>query len=208
MMCRHSPAAVKTGISQVAKPQNTTAAPSIMPRVALTMGASAISTIRAPARIVMAQAPMATQYGGSRSTGRNSNHIMRAATNMPAAAYRNTPTDHAHTATMASAFCIDGIVGSSVAEATAIDWLATTQINQEPLAWATTGRSTRLNTAVHGMTYPRASHVTTATISNTAVVMWCPDSAIRTPRTLVPAINVKNPKARRGAVKSFHSSCG
>jgi hypothetical protein len=84
--CRHHPAATRAGINQVANAQKTTAAPAIKPRVAATMGASAISTIRAAARMVMAQAPMATQYGGLRSVGLNSYSMIRAATKMPAAA--------------------------------------------------------------------------------------------------------------------------
>ena len=48
-------------MSQVAKAQKTTEVPAIRPRVASTIGASAISTMRAPASTVMALAPIATQ---------------------------------------------------------------------------------------------------------------------------------------------------
>ena len=41
------------------------------PRVTATIGASAISTIRAPASTVMARAPIETQYGGVSSSGPN-----------------------------------------------------------------------------------------------------------------------------------------
>ena len=56
----------------MAKAQNATDIPPINPRVAATMGASAISTIRAPASTVIAAAPMATQYGAVRSRGTRS----------------------------------------------------------------------------------------------------------------------------------------
>ena len=51
------------------KAQNNTAVPAMSPRVAATIGASAICTMRAPATTVMAVAPMATHYGGVRSSG-------------------------------------------------------------------------------------------------------------------------------------------
>ena len=70
----------------MANAQKTTAAPAIKPRVAAPIGASAISTIRKAARMVMVQAPMATQYGGLRSVGLNWYSIIRAAAKMPAAA--------------------------------------------------------------------------------------------------------------------------
>ena len=41
---------------------------------------------------------------------------------------------------------------SRVAAETATDWLATTQMNHVPFASATTGRSDRPSTALHGMT--------------------------------------------------------
>ena len=53
----------------MAKAQNTTASPAIRPRVTATIGASAISTIRAPASTVIAIAPIDTQYGGFSSSG-------------------------------------------------------------------------------------------------------------------------------------------
>jgi hypothetical protein len=56
----------------VAKHQNSTDMPATSPRVASTIGASAISTIRAPASTLIAAAPMATQYGGVRSCGLSS----------------------------------------------------------------------------------------------------------------------------------------
>ena len=43
---RHTPAATSTGMSQVAKAQKTTDNPAISPRVASTIGAESISTIR------------------------------------------------------------------------------------------------------------------------------------------------------------------
>ena len=98
-----SPAATSGGMSHVAKAQKTTDSPPTRPRVARTIGASAISRMRAPASTVIAHAPMATQYGGSRSTGRRSKSIIRRATNTPAAAYRKIPTDQETTASSASA---------------------------------------------------------------------------------------------------------
>jgi hypothetical protein len=55
------PAATSGGISQVPNAQNNTEVPAINPRVAATMGASAMSTIWAPATTVIAVAPIATQ---------------------------------------------------------------------------------------------------------------------------------------------------
>lgn len=52
---------MRAGISQVAKDQQTTESPATKPRVALTIGASSNSTIRAPATTEIAIAPMATQ---------------------------------------------------------------------------------------------------------------------------------------------------
>ena len=51
----------ETGISHVAKHQNTTDAPATRPRTASAIGAVSISTIRAPATTVIATAPIATQ---------------------------------------------------------------------------------------------------------------------------------------------------
>jgi len=47
--------------NQVPNPQNSTEVPPIRPRVAATIGASAISTMLAPATTVIAVAPIATQ---------------------------------------------------------------------------------------------------------------------------------------------------
>jgi hypothetical protein len=69
-MTLQSPAATSTGKSHEAKAQNTTDEPATSPRVASTMGAPDISTIRAPARTLIAKAPMATKYCGRRSSGR------------------------------------------------------------------------------------------------------------------------------------------
>ena len=68
-MCRHTPAAISGGNSQVPNAQNNTEKPAIRGRVASTAGALAIARIRAPASTVIAVAPMATQYGGVRSRG-------------------------------------------------------------------------------------------------------------------------------------------
>jgi hypothetical protein len=116
------------------------------------MGASAISTMRKPARTVMARAPIATQYDGVRSAGRSSESIVRAATSVPAAAYRKTPTDQQDTAAVASASRQEPVTGSSTAAETATDWLATTLRNQVPSAVARTGRWVRPSTAVQGTT--------------------------------------------------------
>ena len=62
-------------MSHVAKAQKTTDNPAISPRVASTIGAESISTIRAPATTVIATAPIDTQYGGSKSLGSRSSMI-------------------------------------------------------------------------------------------------------------------------------------
>ncbi len=55
--CRHTP----TAISHVANAHNTTAPPATRPRTASTMGPLCISTMRAPATMLMAMAPIDTQ---------------------------------------------------------------------------------------------------------------------------------------------------
>src|SRR5699024_7188569 len=59
--CRHTPTAISTGISHVANAHNTTAPPAMRPRTASTIGPLCISTMRAPATILMAMAPIDTQ---------------------------------------------------------------------------------------------------------------------------------------------------
>ena len=88
-------------MSQVANAQKTTASPAISPRVTATIGASAISTIRAPASTVMARAhghPVRRREILAARTRRASAD----ATKIPAAAYRNTPTDQDMTASTAA----------------------------------------------------------------------------------------------------------
>src|SRR6185312_5530635 len=152
MTWRHSPAARSGGMSQVAMPQNTTESPAIRCPVAATIGASAMSTMRAPASTVMARAPMVTQYGGVNSSGPKRYSMSLSATNTAVAPYSSTPTDQATTATSARADRAASARGSSVAAAIAIDGLATTQMNQVPFAVATTDRFCLLSAAVHGMT--------------------------------------------------------
>src|SRR5262249_44894357 len=53
-MCRHTPAAISAGNSQVPNAQNSTEEPEIRCRVASAAGALAIATIRAPASTVIA----------------------------------------------------------------------------------------------------------------------------------------------------------
>ena len=69
--CLHTPAEMRSGISQVAQAHHSTVSPEMSPAVASTIGADVISTILAPATPVIAAAPIATQYGGSRSRGRS-----------------------------------------------------------------------------------------------------------------------------------------
>ena len=127
---------------------------------------------------------------------------MRSDTSTPTAAYRHMPTDQAKTATTASAARSPGRCGCSVAAEAATDCAATTQMNQVPLALTSTGRSARASTAVHGITYPSSSHEPRPMPSRTAAATWCPSMASRTPSTFPPAMNVKNPNARAGSVKS------
>ncbi len=62
MRWRHHPAAMSGGNSHVANAQITTARPAISPRVASTIGASAISTMWAPPATTMIEhAPIDTQ---------------------------------------------------------------------------------------------------------------------------------------------------
>ena len=94
---------------------------------------------------------MDTQYCGSNSCGVSGYSSSRRATSIAAAAYRNTPTDQLRTAITASPGRSPAHTGSRVAATTATDWLATTQTNHDPFADATTGRSVRPSTAIHGM---------------------------------------------------------
>ena len=55
----------------MANAQKTRPRPATSPRTTATIGVSDISTIREAASTVMAHAPIATQYGGVRSTGRS-----------------------------------------------------------------------------------------------------------------------------------------
>src|SRR5690625_5216064 len=112
------------------------------------------------------------------------------------------PTDQLITASVPRAWAKRSVWGSKDAAATATDWLATTQMNQVPLALATTGRARRPRTAVHGTTDPRTSQVRVERTKRIAVHPGRFASARRTPSTFVPAMKVKNPNARRGSRKS------
>src|SRR5579875_2999092 len=136
-MCRHTPAATSAGNSQVPNAQNSTEAPATRCRVASTAGALAIFTISAPATTVIAVAPIETQYGGVTSCGLSPKCSILAARN----AARN--------ASAARPVCT---VGSSVADSTATDWVATAQMNQVPLTLASTGSRWPPSVASHGIT--------------------------------------------------------
>ena len=102
---------------------------------ASTIGASAICTIRAPATTVMAVAPIATQYGGVRSAGSQRVEQQPGGDEDPGGRRtgRRRPTRRRPRAGRARAGRRRR-TGSSAAASTATDWLATTQMNQVPLA--------------------------------------------------------------------------
>src|SRR5690625_6806052 len=89
---------MSAGISQVAKHHINTATPATRPRVASTMGAADISTMRAAASTVMATAPIDIQYGGLKSRGSNGKDIIRRDTSIATAMYNTVPKDQAKTA--------------------------------------------------------------------------------------------------------------
>src|SRR5699024_2709868 len=118
-----------------------------------TVGVLSIATIRAPATMVIAIAPMDTQYGGSSSRGSSGWTISRSTTMNATATYSTRPTDHAKTARIDSRCPARPAWGSRVEESTATDWAATTQMNQVPLAAAVKGRWARPRTAAQGSAY-------------------------------------------------------
>src|SRR5690625_396288 len=199
---RHTPTASRAGISQVAKAHSTTVSPSARPRTASTVGALSMATIRAPATIVIAIAPIDTQQGGSSSRGSSGWTIRRSTTMTATATYSIRPTDHAKTARIDSACPARPAPGSRVEASTATDWAATTQMNQVPLAAAVKGRWARPRTAAHGSAYPISNQLTAATASSTAAGRSRPWTARAEASTPVPATNVKAWKAVRGSRRS------
>src|SRR5690625_378972 len=124
---------MSAGISQVAKHHINTATPATRPRVASTMGAADISTMRAAASTVMATAPIEIQYGGLKSRGSNGKDIIRRDTSIATAMYNTVPKDQAKTAVIASTWLASSKMGSRVAASTATVWAPTVHTNNEPM---------------------------------------------------------------------------
>src|SRR5690625_1588191 len=106
---------MSAGISHVAKHHINTATPATSPRVASTMGAADISTMRAAASTVMATAAIDIQYGGLKSRGSIGKDIIRRDTSIATAMYNTVPKDQdrkstrlnsSHVAISYAVFCL------------------------------------------------------------------------------------------------------
>src|SRR5699024_11846495 len=113
-------------------------------------------------------------------------------------AYSATPTDQDSTVKIPTHLPSPGRKGCAFANPRATDWLATAQMNHEPLVRDKIGLPSRVINTCQGSTYPKINHSTAAKRTSGIARPAYPECKSLTAKTPVPATTVKYAKAKIG----------